>query len=612
MLIANKNFTSNYNLQTSSLEKSMTNLSTGKRLNKPSDAPADLGISERLKNQVRDAQEAGRVTQNAMNLLQSNDAWMQQVNDMLNRMSELAVAGNDSSKSPDDLANLDKEFQQLKQEISRISESSKYNGLQINGKTAIATYDTNSATIKYTQADGSDEREIEINLRSGNTSKNKINYCFETGVGGTTGDFLTINGGKDILYVAQQDDTANGVTAFQTVMKLNIATDTITKVDLDAAGAVTNANTQARLTQDEHGQIWVTSPSSGTAGAFKIEKLDTNSMTLDAGGVAGTSWAGDAQTAVGFSSFTKYDDQLYFIAQDVTDPTKINLSTQCASNANQKDVLIGDLAGKYGITTDYKLAFSPDGQYLAFTPPASPTGGTLNPGLKEGDICVIDTSSGAISTISVGKQVSSAAAIGFDANNKLYFTDAGDITNSNTVKKITISPGDTPMLSAPETIREGIFGELGVAGAAQGAIGLGLSCGGISPASQKIFQVGPNKGMELEIEAADFRLTRLGISSDNLKTMDSSRIAIEHTQEAINRVISQRAEIGAQLSRLEFTYAGNEQYINNTSAAESRIRDADMAKESAEMARQQIKQQASLSMLTQVNQSNQGIMRLFQ
>ena len=81
-------------------------------------------------------------------------------------------------------------------------------------------------------------------------------------------------------------------------------------------------------------------------------------------------------------------------------------------------------------------------------------------------------------------------------------------------------------------------------------------------------------------------------------------------QNAIDLVSEQRAELGAIQNRLEHTIANLDTASENTSAAESRIRDTDMAKEMVEYSKNNILAQAGQSMLSQANQSTQGVLSL--
>ncbi len=88
--------------------------------------------------------------------------------------------------------------------------------------------------------------------------------------------------------------------------------------------------------------------------------------------------------------------------------------------------------------------------------------------------------------------------------------------------------------------------------------------------------------------------------------------AMKAIQSAIEKVSAQRSALGAVQNRLEHTIANLDTASENTSAAESRIRDTDMAKEMVEYSKNNILSQAGQSMLAQANQSTQGVLSLLQ
>ncbi len=102
---------------------------------------------------------------------------------------------------------------------------------------------------------------------------------------------------------------------------------------------------------------------------------------------------------------------------------------------------------------------------------------------------------------------------------------------------------------------------------------------------------------------------RYGARVDDYKTANET---ITKVQEAINRVSTQRSALGALQNRLEHTIANLDNVAENTQAAESRIRDTDMASEMVEYSKNNILAQAGQSMLAQANQSNQGVLSLLQ
>ena len=88
--------------------------------------------------------------------------------------------------------------------------------------------------------------------------------------------------------------------------------------------------------------------------------------------------------------------------------------------------------------------------------------------------------------------------------------------------------------------------------------------------------------------------------------------SIQAIQGAINKVSIQRSALGALQNRLEHTVANLDTVSENTSAAESRIRDTDMADEMVSYSKNNILAQAGQSMLAQANQINQGVLSLLQ
>ena len=105
--------------------------------------------------------------------------------------------------------------------------------------------------------------------------------------------------------------------------------------------------------------------------------------------------------------------------------------------------------------------------------------------------------------------------------------------------------------------------------------------------------------------STDFELSNPSVSS-----YAKANATITAVQEAINKVSSQRSALGAIQNRLEHTIANLDNVAENTQAAESRIRDTDMASQMVEYSKNNILAQAGQSMLAQANQSNQGVLSL--
>ena len=104
----------------------------------------------------------------------------------------------------------------------------------------------------------------------------------------------------------------------------------------------------------------------------------------------------------------------------------------------------------------------------------------------------------------------------------------------------------------------------------------------------------------------------IGVSDLNVSTEEDATNAIDRISEAVKKVSSQRSTLGAVQNRLEHTIANLDNVVENTTSAESRIRDTDMAQEMVNYSKNNILAQAGQSMLAQANQSNQGVLSLLQ
>ena len=104
----------------------------------------------------------------------------------------------------------------------------------------------------------------------------------------------------------------------------------------------------------------------------------------------------------------------------------------------------------------------------------------------------------------------------------------------------------------------------------------------------------------------------IGVSDLNVSTEEDATNAIDRISEAVKKVSSQRSTLGAVQNRLEHTISNLDNVVENTTSAESRIRDTDMAQEMVNYSKNNILAQAGQSMLAQANQSNQGVLSLLQ
>ena len=132
--------------------------------------------------------------------------------------------------------------------------------------------------------------------------------------------------------------------------------------------------------------------------------------------------------------------------------------------------------------------------------------------------------------------------------------------------------------------------------------------------SRKNLQVGALASQKISITIKKMSASAIGLSAAVLSmgAFSTAGRAMAAIQSAIGKVSTQRSALGALQNRLEHTIANLDTTSENTSAAESRIRDVDMAKEMVSYSKNNILAQAGQSMLAQANQSTQGVLSLLQ
>ncbi|ACD53015.1 flagellin [Clostridium botulinum] len=123
-------------------------------------------------------------------------------------------------------------------------------------------------------------------------------------------------------------------------------------------------------------------------------------------------------------------------------------------------------------------------------------------------------------------------------------------------------------------------------------------------------QIGANEGQNIALSIGDMRAKALGVDSIDVSDAKSSDKSVTTIQKAIDQVSTERSKLGAYQNRLEHTINNLGTASENLSAAESRIRDVDMAKEMMNFSKNNILSQAAQAMLAQANQQPQGVLQL--
>jgi len=169
-----------------SLAKSTEKLSSGYRINRAGDDAAGLSISEKMRGQIRGLEQGSTNAQDGISLIQTAEGALNEVHSVLQRMRELAVQGaNDTNVSADRSA-INKEIGALREEISRIGESTEYNTMKI-----------------FTEDFSSEDKFLQVGA-----NKSSGDGIGEDGVGEQTIKLKMIQIGSDEITAADGEETA--------------------------------------------------------------------------------------------------------------------------------------------------------------------------------------------------------------------------------------------------------------------------------------------------------------------------------------------------------------------------------------------------------------------
>ncbi len=133
----------------------------------------------------------------------------------------------------------------------------------------------------------------------------------------------------------------------------------------------------------------------------------------------------------------------------------------------------------------------------------------------------------------------------------------------------------------------------------------------VDPPMKKLnLQAGPDEDKTIELKWKPLSLGMLGMSGLSVESEDLAKVSLATIGRVIDEISEQRASFGAQQNRLEYTVDNENNIVENLTASESRIRDADLEKEMVIYAKHSILEQAGQSLMAQANQSKQGIASL--
>ncbi len=215
---------------TMNFQKSMERLSSGMRINRSGDDAAGLAISESLKSDIRALQQASRNAADGVSLVQVAEGSLDEVNNILLRLRELAEQSATETLGEEERTYLDQEFQELLDEIDRISQTAEFNGIML--------LDGSMGTLDVQVGIGSDTATSAVPIDLNQViSADDLNLTSAVSIGGTNGD--AARGAIDIITAATGtvSSVRAGFGAAQNRLETSIRNIGMTAENLSAANS---------------------------------------------------------------------------------------------------------------------------------------------------------------------------------------------------------------------------------------------------------------------------------------------------------------------------------------------------------------------------------------
>lgn len=557
------------------LDQATERLSSGNRINSAKDDAAGLAIANRMTSQIRGLDQAIRNANDGVSMIQTAEGALEEVTNILHRIGELAVQSASEIYNDGDREFLQSEVAQLIEELDRISSSTSFNGqklldgtlgkvnLQV-GAEANQVMSVEVGAMDSKTLGGMATGDVIGAAATGGTLLAALQRITDDGTDSVT---MTINGQS----VGDLGDAANLAEALS-IINSNISGITASALTEMVAGAegdgVLRGNEVATLTlTDPDGaaqtfEIGNTGSLSEladkinakTGGQIKAEVNDNGRLVLS-NAEGGTITVAGGETALGIANGSQ-EAQLVFTITD-----------QNISNV--------DIA--YTEAGDGDMAAAINAIGVNAREGGSITGGAIDDGntatLAEGDLIINGV---AVGEVEDGTDGAGQAANLVEAINKI---------SSETGVVASVGDDDNLVLNSVDGK------EMSIA-----------------------FRDGGNASLETTglLETNNAATLGNAVADLDISTAAGAQRAIATVERALTTISETRADLGAVNNRLDFTIANLSNVSEKTSAARSRIMDADFAAETANLSRAQVLQQAATAMLAQANARPQQVLQLLQ
>ena len=559
-------------LTTKTQAKSTEKLSSGYKINRAADDAAGLSISEKMRKQIRGLTQASLNAQDGISAVQTAEGALTEVHDMLQRMNELAVKASNGTMSEDDRSYVQNEIDQLVTEIDRVSETTKFNETYL-----LKGAGDKSATVKADATIGTTSSEATVTAAKGNIYSGTI----ASGLASGTEDTATVT------YKDAEGNTRTKEVTFKA-----------------GADAEATAKNLAKAIEDDKDLGRIFNASADKSGKLTVESKLNGNKTDDSknavSGITFKSTAGALKTEItGATTEAATGESVTFTLTDKTgtnqlqDGNSITIDGKTYTYDSNKASTTDD-ANTFKSLDDLQKLLGDDYEVSVEITAT-----------KTSQKWKVDPTTGASAAIADGDAVVTTETTDLKATKKTAALDtvgtADGTTEFTNVAKPTGNTAGTQVTYSDTVITLNIARKAAVE--TSDALTLSLQVGADSTEENKI-------SVDIEsMGAKSLGIDGLKVDGTNSTNADN---AIDTIAAAIQKVSTQRSALGAVQNRLEHTINNLDNVVENTTSAESQIRDTDMATEMVKYSNNNILSQAGQAMLAQANQSNQGVLSLLQ
>jgi flagellin-like hook-associated protein FlgL len=642
-------------LTQSTQAKSTEKLSSGYKINRAADDAAGLSISEKMRKQMRGLTQASANAQDGISSVQTAEGALTEVHDMLQRMNELAVKAANGTMSENDRSYVQNEIDQLVTELDRVSETTKFNETYLlkgnaEGTTSEHLVNAHDAGLDgklVDNGDGTATFSLKKALEDGDkvtiAGKNYTIGSKETTTDGfmasvelstkkmSVGDSYSFTSTDGTSYTKTLVDKAENTSAnlvstavksikigdqdYEIAASTNLSANELSAADAqklvadalaegkeasitklaDAASGIYDAsadvNIQLVTSVDADTEISSYKVGAqlgdGAGGKISVGQVGTPAVSGDTFGKGDVvSIAGESFTATANKPANM--ETLKTVVKSLENDDKVKIGSTTYTIADETKI---DGADNSKITKDDLLALMNDRDDIAIKADSAEGKAAMLVAKLENNAniasptatytAVVNTKANADDNVlsvkdaykMMSEELQKASSIGTDKAAEVKSNNSGDFT----ITKGTVEYADK--------------------------LNFNLHVGADADMTNKIM-----------VDVDSMSAAGLGVKGINVKdtTGISATYAIDAIEDAIQKVSTQRSALGAVQNRLEHTINNLDNVVENTTAAESAIRDTDMANEMVKYSNDNILAQAGQAMLAQANQSNQGVLSLLQ